>query len=225
MEKNSFDFNLKKIGIKFSKSMGNTFSKKEVSLKKKLFKTTEEVKNYKNQLHGLVETSTNIKNKFIITSLLFYTIFAAIVLISEKNFIFCSSAYFSVVFAIFLLISKFFSFRINRLKRHIKKLEIQHKKKIEEFKHSTDFLELRKLIEEQEIEELTERESEHKNFSKSKTSVFENITDIFIGEDPSKKYALICKNCKRNNGLCLPEKIKTMKFVCYFCKIMNENNE
>ena len=49
----------------------------------------------------------------------------------------------------------------------------------------------------------------------------DTVTNIVLGEDPSLKYALICKECLYHNGM-IDQNDDLNGFVCYNCNAKND---
>ncbi|CAF3699330.1 unnamed protein product [Rotaria socialis] len=48
-----------------------------------------------------------------------------------------------------------------------------------------------------------------------------SILDFIVGDGPSKRYALICKNCNSHNGMALEEEFEYLTFRCAYCNYLN----
>ncbi|CAD5214818.1 unnamed protein product [Bursaphelenchus okinawaensis] len=49
----------------------------------------------------------------------------------------------------------------------------------------------------------------------------DKIIDYIIGDGPSNRFALICKQCHAHNGMALREEFDGISFVCYNCQFYN----
>ncbi|KAF2895732.1 hypothetical protein ILUMI_10436 [Ignelater luminosus] len=52
-------------------------------------------------------------------------------------------------------------------------------------------------------------------------SVFDKMVDYLVGDGPSNRYALICKNCSSHNGMALHEEFEYISFRCCYCYAFN----
>eukprot|EP00795_Rhopilema_esculentum_P014099 gene14099-5087_t len=52
-------------------------------------------------------------------------------------------------------------------------------------------------------------------------SVFDKVAEYFIGDGPSYRYALICKNCHGHNGMALKDEFEFVAFNCCYCGAPN----
>lgn len=52
-------------------------------------------------------------------------------------------------------------------------------------------------------------------------SVLDKMVEYIIGDGPSNRYALICKNCDGHNGMALKEEFEYMSFRCCYCYTLN----
>jgi len=49
----------------------------------------------------------------------------------------------------------------------------------------------------------------------------DKIIDYIVGDGPSNRFALICRNCRTHNGMALSEEFYDMAFVCFNCNLYN----
>ncbi|CAM4771081.1 unnamed protein product [Rotaria magnacalcarata] len=54
-----------------------------------------------------------------------------------------------------------------------------------------------------------------------KQTLWGSILDFIVGDGPSKRYALICKNCNSHNGMALEEEFEYLTFRCAYCNYSN----
>lgn len=52
-------------------------------------------------------------------------------------------------------------------------------------------------------------------------SVLDKMVDFLVGDGPSNRYALICKQCFGHNGMALKEEFEYLSFKCYYCSHFN----
>ncbi|XP_063702747.1 endoplasmic reticulum junction formation protein lunapark-B [Culicoides brevitarsis] len=52
-------------------------------------------------------------------------------------------------------------------------------------------------------------------------SVVEKLVDYLVGDGPSNRYAMICKQCSGHNGMALQEEYEYTTFKCAFCGMLN----
>jgi hypothetical protein len=94
---------------------------------------------------------------------------------------------------------------------------------IEKLKTEENFLETIELVDRFEGDN-----TRHLHFSKinQKTKdMLSKVTDVILGGDPSKLYALICKECHYHNGMVPPGEYKMTEFVCYNCNTFNNKKD
>ncbi|KRT85009.1 hypothetical protein AMK59_1696 [Oryctes borbonicus] len=52
-------------------------------------------------------------------------------------------------------------------------------------------------------------------------SVFDKMVEYLVGDGPSNRYALICKQCSSHNGMALKEEFEYLSFRCCYCYFLN----
>jgi len=52
-------------------------------------------------------------------------------------------------------------------------------------------------------------------------SVFDKVAEYFVGDGPSNRYALICKQCYSHNGMALAEEFAYTAYKCCYCSFFN----
>lgn len=52
-------------------------------------------------------------------------------------------------------------------------------------------------------------------------SAFDRLVDYIVGDGPSNRYALICKNCESHNGMALKEEFEYFGYRCCYCNFWN----
>ncbi|XP_015186222.1 PREDICTED: protein lunapark-B [Polistes dominula] len=52
-------------------------------------------------------------------------------------------------------------------------------------------------------------------------SVFDRLIDYLVGDGPSNRYALICRQCEYHNGMALKEEFEYLGFRCCYCNFWN----
>jgi hypothetical protein len=52
--------------------------------------------------------------------------------------------------------------------------------------------------------------------------MMDKLLDFFVGDSPSKSFALICKKCKAHNGLAPIEEMDSIQFICGACGNLND---
>ncbi|KAJ8924441.1 hypothetical protein NQ315_007238 [Exocentrus adspersus] len=52
-------------------------------------------------------------------------------------------------------------------------------------------------------------------------SVLDKMVDYLVGDGPSNRYALICKQCNSHNGMSLKEEFEYLSFRCCYCSAFN----
>ncbi|PAV78638.1 hypothetical protein WR25_12810 [Diploscapter pachys] len=60
-------------------------------------------------------------------------------------------------------------------------------------------------------------------FQRPPQGVMEKLVDIFFGDGPGNRLALICSNCHFHNGMALKEEYDSLSYVCYQCGFYNES--
>ncbi|KAK9503494.1 hypothetical protein O3M35_010039 [Rhynocoris fuscipes] len=55
----------------------------------------------------------------------------------------------------------------------------------------------------------------------SERTYLDRLIDALIGDGPSNRYALICKNCSSHNGMALKEEFEYLAFRCVYCGFPN----
>ncbi|EOB11578.1 hypothetical protein NBO_1043g0001 [Nosema bombycis CQ1] len=198
--------------------MGNIISKPKstkATLKDLHFKITESEKKHKN----IIRNNTKAKWRIIFWSGVFVVISLVFAFLDDQNiFIFLSiPILFSTI--VYFLSSFYFSYRIDSYNLYVEELKEQRKELIEKLKTEENFLETIELVDRFEGDN-----TRHLHFSKinqKNKDVLSKVTDVILGGDPSKLYALICKECHYHNGMVPPEEYKMTEFVCYNCNTFN----
>ncbi|KAI4489342.1 hypothetical protein M0802_011211 [Mischocyttarus mexicanus] len=52
-------------------------------------------------------------------------------------------------------------------------------------------------------------------------SIFDRLIDYLVGDGPSNRYALICRQCEHHNGMALKEEFEYLGFRCCYCNFWN----
>lgn len=52
-------------------------------------------------------------------------------------------------------------------------------------------------------------------------SYLDKLVEYLVGDGPSNRYALICKNCESHNGMALKEEFEYIGFRCCYCFYWN----
>ncbi|KAF5307474.1 hypothetical protein FQR65_LT06829 [Abscondita terminalis] len=52
-------------------------------------------------------------------------------------------------------------------------------------------------------------------------SFFDRMVDYLVGDGPSNRYALICKNCYSHNGMAFRDEVEYFSFRCCYCHTFN----
>lgn len=52
-------------------------------------------------------------------------------------------------------------------------------------------------------------------------SLFDRLIDYLVGDGPSNRYALICRQCECHNGMALKEEFEYLGFRCCYCNFWN----
>lgn len=124
----------------------------------------------------------------------------------------------AVFYGFMRLFSSFLVKRINNNENLLKNLKESQKKRIEELKKDSMFMETMSIVE--------KYSDEGRDYNKDKqyedSNVVDTLTNIVLGSDPSTKYALICSNCGAHNGLVHPRDYSITRFECFKCEKMNE---
>ncbi|EOB14183.1 hypothetical protein NBO_34g0033 [Nosema bombycis CQ1] len=202
--------------------MGNILSKPKstkATLKDLHFKITESEKKHKN----LIRNNTKTKWRIIFWSGIFVLISLIFAFLDDQNiFIFLSiPILFSTI--VYFLSSFYFSYRIDSYNLYVEELKEQRKELIEKLKTEENFLETIELVDRFEGDN-----TRHLHFSKinqKNKGVLSKVTDVILGGDPSKLYALICKECHYHNGMVPPGEYKVTEFVCYNCNTFNNKKD
>ncbi|XP_078481765.1 endoplasmic reticulum junction formation protein lunapark-B [Ciona intestinalis] len=56
-------------------------------------------------------------------------------------------------------------------------------------------------------------------------SSMEKIVEYFVGDGPSNRYALICRNCYSHNGMALKEEFEYIEYRCAYCRFFNPSRK
>jgi len=52
-------------------------------------------------------------------------------------------------------------------------------------------------------------------------SIVDKVAEYFVGDGPSNRYALICKQCAGHNGMALAEEFMFIAYKCCYCGMLN----
>lgn len=51
--------------------------------------------------------------------------------------------------------------------------------------------------------------------------VIDRMMDLFVGDGPHQRYALICRHCSGHNGMALQEEFEYVSYYCCYCFMFN----
>lgn len=51
--------------------------------------------------------------------------------------------------------------------------------------------------------------------------VLDRMMDLFVGDGPHQRYALICRHCSGHNGMALQEEFEFVSYYCCYCYQFN----
>lgn len=51
--------------------------------------------------------------------------------------------------------------------------------------------------------------------------VLDRMMDMFVGDGPNQRYALICRHCSGHNGMALQEEFEFVSYYCCYCYQFN----
>lgn len=51
--------------------------------------------------------------------------------------------------------------------------------------------------------------------------VLDRMMDLFVGDGPHQRYALICRHCSGHNGMALQEEFEYVSYYCCYCYQFN----
>lgn len=51
--------------------------------------------------------------------------------------------------------------------------------------------------------------------------VLDRMMDMFVGDGPHQRYALICRHCSGHNGMALQEEFEFVSYYCCYCYQFN----
>jgi len=58
-------------------------------------------------------------------------------------------------------------------------------------------------------------------FIPTSRTALDKLIDYIVGDGPSNRYALVCKQCHVHNGMALREEFESMAFICFNCGLYN----
>jgi hypothetical protein len=112
-----------------------------------------------------------------------------------------------------------FSVRIQNIEAALEILREKQKEQIELLKRDEAFDATKKLVDKYETE--SSRKEYFGRIRQREHGVLDCVTDLVLGDDPSKMYALICKKCRCHNGLVHPSEYESVEYRCYNCGELN----
>ncbi|TBT97382.1 putative zinc-ribbon metal-binding protein [Hamiltosporidium tvaerminnensis] len=210
--------------------MGNILSRK-TSIRKILFTMEEKIKNTETYLKGLKQKKETSRKNFYYLTIYIGIPFIAYIYISNKNLFLNLFIFLLSFFVLRFILFQFFDRKINYNQKLLGTLKETQKKRIEELKKESLYLETKELVEKYDVKEIEKRNISQqnlqnitpvKNICKTKRGIVDKFADFIIGEDPSSMYALICEKCFSHNGLSHPLEYNLMKFRCFNCEHLND---
>ncbi|EQB61872.1 integral membrane metal-binding protein [Vairimorpha apis BRL 01] len=178
--------------------MGNIVSKKKLQEKKS---------HLKHQKYLYV---------FSIFSIILSLIYAYI---DNQNILIFLVLPFLITIVVNFLFSTIYDWRIENVIKKLEELKETQKENVEKLKKEEDFTQTVELLE--KYDENTLRDTSFSRIQQKKKNVMDTVTNIVLGEDPSLKYALICKECLYHNGM-IDQNDDLNGFVCYNCNAKND---
>lgn len=126
----------------------------------------------------------------------------------------------SVVLILFrYLVLRLYTYRIQNGIKSLGKLRTKQREQIEALKKEESFLMTKKVIEKYELD--NQKKAFFSKIRQKPKGVVDKVTDLVLGEDPNRMYALICTSCHYHNGMVHPTEYEMTKFYCYNCNTMN----
>lgn len=126
---------------------------------------------------------------------------------------------FLITIVVNFLFSTIYDWRIENVIKKLEELKETQKENVEKLKKEEDFTQTVELLE--KYDENTLRDTSFSRIQQKKKNVMDTVTNIVLGEDPSLKYALICKECLYHNGM-IDQNDDLNGFVCYNCNAKND---
>lgn len=200
--------------------MGNIFSKPK-STKATLRELNSKILEAEKMHKSLIKAKTKNLWKMIFFSFGFSVLCVVYAFLDNQNIPIVLSLGVFLCMVFYWLISFYFSFRVDSYGIYLDELKELQKEQVEKLKAEEDFLETVELV-----DKFDEDRVRHLHFSRIQQrnkGVFDKVTDVVLGSDPTKLYALICKECHYHNGMIPPGEYEEYgEFVCYNCNTHNE---
>ncbi|KAF9764882.1 Endoplasmic reticulum junction formation protein lunapark-1 [Nosema granulosis] len=199
--------------------MGNIFSKTK-STKATLKELTNKILEAEKTHKRIIKAKNRTKWRMVYFSMAVMTLSTGYAYIDEQNIaiFLILSVGFCLVF--FWALCVFFSYRIESSGQFLEELKEERKELVNRLKTDEDFMETVELVD--KFEEDSTRQLHFSRIQQKSKGVLDTVTDVVLGGDPSKLYALICKECHYHNGMVPPSEYKQLAFVCYNCNTLNQ---
>ncbi|KAK6090462.1 hypothetical protein P3W45_000559 [Vairimorpha bombi] len=116
------------------------------------------------------------------------------------------------------LVSIYYNWKLEKVCFDLEDMRDKQKELIDILKTEEDYIQTVELLGKYEDSSL--RNTSFSRLTQKKKNVIDTVTDLVLGDDPSKMYALICKECNFHNGMIYPED-DLEEYVCYNCNTRN----
>lgn len=198
--------------------MGNIVSKKK-STRENILLLDKQIFVLDTHKKNLVRSHLKYQKYLYIFSI--FSIFISIIYayVDNQNILIFLILPFLIALIINFLYSTIYDWRLENVIVKLEALKEAQKENIEKLKIEEDFKQTVELL--GKYDENTLRDTSFSRLQQKKKNVVDTVTNIVLGDDPSHKYALICKECLYHNGM-IDQTDELIGFVCYNCNTKNE---
>lgn len=198
--------------------MGNIVSKKKTTREKVLI-LDKQILLLDIQKKKLIRSHLKYKKYLYVFSIFSIILSLIYAYIDNQNILIFLVLPFLITIVVNFLFSTIYDWRIENVIKKLEELKETQKENVEKLKKEEDFTQTVELLE--KYDENTLRDTSFSRIQQKKKNVMDTVTNIVLGEDPSLKYALICKECLYHNGM-IDQNDDLNGFVCYNCNAKND---
>lgn len=201
--------------------MGNVVSKKK-STREILKMLDRSIIQFENNKKNIIKLQTKSTYRIYTLCSMLFIISVLYAYLDNQNMIIFSIL--PCIFAVSLrfLVAIYYNWKLERVSFELEDMRDQQKDLIDKLKSEEDYIQTVELLGKYEDSSL--RNTSFSRITQKKKNVVDTVTDLVLGDDPSKMYALICSECHFHNGMIHPDD-DLEEYICYNCNTQNKRKK
>jgi hypothetical protein len=198
--------------------MGNILSR-AVPLRESLMKLEHQIREEERRCRELKVAVKRINPSFYILLAILAPATAALAYFDGRGVLLYLLALVAIGLVLRYVVVYLYTVRIEGMESALEILREKQKEQIELLKKDESFDMTKRLVDKYETE--SSRKEYFGRIKQRGHGVMDSVTDLVLGDDPSKMYALICRKCHYHNGMIPPSEYESVEYHCYNCHELN----